>query len=264
MSNPTAVLFQALPPLAPDEYRSLEESIEAHGIQVPIIVDETGVVIDGHHRQKIASHLGIECPMIIKAGYSEAEKRTLALSLNIDRRHLNREQKRALIAESIKADPQLPDLTHAKRTGVSPTTVGTVRRELEDSGDVSKLETRTDASGREQPASKPRPVVDPAPASEPTDNSELIVDPEPPLFDSGDQVVPGMTADDLAELNAPVNQGKRIDSDKAVQRIAEELEGTVFVLSMLNASAVSASSVKPIHAALSAIRKFVKEVESNG
>lgn len=181
MSSP--VLFQALPPLAPDEYRALEESITAHGIQVPILIDENGVVIDGHHRQKIASHLDIECPTIIKSGYTEAEKRTLALSLNIDRRHLNREQKRALIAESIKADPQLSDREHAKRTGSHHTTVGGVRSELEDDGDVAKLATRTDASGREQPASKPRPVVDPAPVDDrfisSDDLDELNAPPEP-------------------------------------------------------------------------------------
>ena len=37
----------------------------------------------------------------------------------------------------------------------SPTTVGTTRRKLEDTGEVSKLDTRTGADGVKQPASKP-------------------------------------------------------------------------------------------------------------
>jgi hypothetical protein len=37
----------------------------------------------------------------------------------------------------------------------SPTTVGTVRAELEEAGLVSNLDTRTDRRGREQPATKP-------------------------------------------------------------------------------------------------------------
>src|SRR5262249_54520725 len=49
-----------------------------------------------------------------------------------------------------------PDLQIAKTVKVSATTVGTVRREMEAKGDVSKLETRTDRRGRGQPARKPR------------------------------------------------------------------------------------------------------------
>lgn len=60
-----------------------------------------------------------------------------------------------LIAESLKADPQLSNREHARRTGASTTTVGTVRGELEDSGDVSKLDTLTDSMGRRQPATLP-------------------------------------------------------------------------------------------------------------
>jgi ParB-like chromosome segregation protein Spo0J len=37
------VLFQALPPLSPEEYRDLELDILDRGVLVPIIVDEHGV-----------------------------------------------------------------------------------------------------------------------------------------------------------------------------------------------------------------------------
>ena len=158
MSKP--VLFQNMPPLSPEEYAELEASIKEHGIQVPILIDEDGVVIDGHHRQKIAQELGIRCPKRQVIDKTESEKRTLALSLNVHRRHLTREQKRALIAESIKADPQLTDREHARRTSASPTTVGTVRDQLESEGEVSKLDTRFDPRGYEQPATKPAPKSD--------------------------------------------------------------------------------------------------------
>ncbi len=151
----TAVRFQALPPLSPDEYRALEQSILANGIWEPIKVDEGGVVIDGHHRQKIALEHGLHCPQRTIRGLDDVGKRTMALSMNLDRRHLTREQRRALVAESIKADPQLSDREHGRRTGVSPTTAGTVRQELESDGLVSKLDTRTGGDGVPQPASKP-------------------------------------------------------------------------------------------------------------
>ena len=45
----------------------------------------------------------------------------------MNRRHLSREQKRALIAESLRADPILRDREHARRCGVNHETVGRVR-----------------------------------------------------------------------------------------------------------------------------------------
>lgn len=267
----TAVLFQALPPLAPDEYRALEESIETHGIQVPVVVDESGVVIDGHHRQKIAHHLGLECPTIIKSGYTDAEKRTLALSLNIDRRQLNREQKRALIAESIKADPQLSDREHGRRTGASDKTAGAIRKELESGAEIPHLEMRDNPQGRPQPASKPRPTIDPADpaldadvdpesgADEPFGNSEEL---EPAT-----EIAPGLTAYELAALNPTTSQsGKRLDGVKVAQRIAKDLEGIVFSLSMLDPTSVvlTAEIASGMKKSISTISRFVREVEING
>lgn len=159
MSKP--VLFQNMPPLSPEEYSELEASIKEHGIQVPIIIDEDGVVIDGHHRQKIAQELGIRCPKRQVIDKTESEKRTLALSLNVHRRHLNREQKRALIAESLKADPQLPDLQHAHRTGASPHTVKSVRTDLESDLQIANDTPRVNARGQERPASYERDTPEP-------------------------------------------------------------------------------------------------------
>jgi ParB-like chromosome segregation protein Spo0J len=154
-----AVRFQALPPLSPDEYHTLEESILTHGVLVPIIVDEHDVVIDGHHRQKIAKHHNLPCPREVKAGFTDAEKRTMALSLNIDRRHLTREQRRALVAESVKADPQLSDREHGRRTGVSDKTAGAVRHELETNAEIPHSTDRTTADGRPAPGPKPKPAT---------------------------------------------------------------------------------------------------------
>lgn len=186
----TEIAYQFMPPLSPEEYAALEQSIRENGIQVPILLDDEGRVIDGHHRQKIASELGVACPQRTISGKSEAELRTLALSLNLDRRHLNREQRRALVAASLKADPHLSDRQHAERTGVSHPTVGAVRNALEVSGEVESFTTRFDSSGHRRPASQPpkpeslddsvansgitgldgktyqRPVSDPAPRTE--------------------------------------------------------------------------------------------------
>lgn len=159
MNSP--VLFQSMPPLSPDEYAALEASIRHHGILVPITVDEHGVVIDGHHRQAIARSLGVECPTKQIGGLSDPEKRTMALTLNLDRRNLTREQRRAIVEASVKADPQLSDREHARRTGVSDKTVGSVRAELVESAEIPHFSRRIDprTGNLSQPAERPGPAV---------------------------------------------------------------------------------------------------------
>lgn len=154
------MLYQFLPRLSDDEYTSLEKSIREHGIQVPIVVDENGSVIDGHHRKEIADRLGLPCPRNTARDLDETGKRTHACSLNLDRRHLNREQKREVIAKSLMADPQLSNRQHAERVGAHHTTVGTIRDSLESTGEISQSETRLSADGRERPATRPAPTAD--------------------------------------------------------------------------------------------------------
>lgn len=157
-----------LPPLSTVEYAELREDIAAHGVQVAVIVDETGRVIDGHHRQRIARQLGVPCPSTIVTGHADDELRDMSLRLNLHRRHLTGEQKRAALAASIKADPELSDRQHADRVGTSHPTASAVRRDLQAAGDVEKLATRTDSTGRQQPATRPV-VMSPAEARALTD-----------------------------------------------------------------------------------------------
>lgn len=137
-----AAPYQLLPALSEAEYAALRESIAEHGVRVPIEVDEDGNILDGHHRAAIAADLGIDCPRVVVSNLdTEQDKRTVALMLNLSRRHLTREQKREVVRASIAADPDLSDREHARRCGVSPTTVGTVRRE------VSKLDSPEPVTG---------------------------------------------------------------------------------------------------------------------
>src|SRR5262249_56347947 len=76
------------------------------------------------------------------------------ISANIHRRHLTAEQKRDLIAELIKAQPEKSNRQIAKATGVSHPHVAKVRGELEKTGDVETVTTSIDSKGRKQSARK--------------------------------------------------------------------------------------------------------------
>ena len=51
--------FDFLRPLTPDEYASLKADIKQNGQRIPMVYDEDGVLLDGHHRECVLRELGI-------------------------------------------------------------------------------------------------------------------------------------------------------------------------------------------------------------
>lgn len=148
-SHPAADLF---PLLSETELDELATDIQKNGLLQPVLMYQ-GQVLDGRNRILACEKVGIEPGRV---EYTGDDPVGVVVSLNIRRRNLTRAQKRDLIAKLLKMQPEKPDLTIAKAVQASPTTVGTIRAELEENGDVSNLETRTDSTGRQQPARKPR------------------------------------------------------------------------------------------------------------
>lgn len=148
--------FQVIPRLSAEDYERLEQDIITNGVQVPIMVSRDGRIVDGHHRDEIARKHDKHCPRITVEG-TESELRGMAFRHNINRRHFTREEKRALIAESLKVDPQLSDNEHKNRTGASWSTVNAVRTELEESSQIENFSERIDPrTGKaSQPATRP-------------------------------------------------------------------------------------------------------------
>ena len=212
-----AVRYQVMPPLAPDEYQELYDDIKVNGVLEPIHVDENGVVIDGHHRSKIAADLGVPCPVITHDNLDEAGKRSLAFTLNLKRRHLNREQRRALIAESLKVDPQLSNREHARRTGASDKTVQSVRADTEANAEIPHYgaSERQEASGRTArgAAQQPRPEPAPAPGFNPGDLDEINTPAEEPPKPRRTPITDQFTSA-VVDLNRVLDKFHRIKNDK--------------------------------------------------
>lgn len=159
--------YQLLPTLDDEAFASLKASVAERGVLVPVEVDETGAVLDGHHRIRAWEELRAEgvrlpdYPRAVRAGLSEVEKRQLVRALNLARRHLSQRERRALVADAIRDDPQASDRRIALVLGVSHPTVAAVRAELVEAGEVERFTTRVDARGVERPATQP---PKPAPA----------------------------------------------------------------------------------------------------
>jgi len=84
----TAARYQVLDDLDDGTARALRDDIAAHGVLVPIDVDEEGHVLDGHHRKRFADELRLNCPEIVRSGLDETQKIEHALRMNLLRRHL--------------------------------------------------------------------------------------------------------------------------------------------------------------------------------
>ena len=152
--------YQFLPPLSSNDYEALKADIAERGIMVPIEYDQDGNVLDGHHRLRICEELGLsEWPRITRTFASEHDKRTHARQLNLARRHLNQEQRRALIADELRDRPERSNNQIAQALGVSDTTVGAVRSHLEATSQIGKLETTMGADGKARPAKRAPKIV---------------------------------------------------------------------------------------------------------
>jgi ParB-like chromosome segregation protein Spo0J len=137
--------------LSPEEYESLRQSIKENGLYLPIIVNQNGIILDGHHRYKACQELGIEPKTIVREFKDKLEEQLYVIDCNLIRRHLNNFQRTELalkskpILETIvkgneslggKGDRNLTPLGRVddrigERAGVSRDTVRKVEKILE-------------------------------------------------------------------------------------------------------------------------------------
>jgi len=148
--------YQLFPPLTDEEYQSLKHDIAEHGILVPVEIDETGEILDGHHRVRAWRELRAEgvhlkdYPRLIRVNLTEPEKLNHIRSLNLLRRHLTTEQQKPHWEDMRKAG-----MTYQAIANVSGVSHETVRQSL-NNGTFNNLKV-DGKDGKERPAKyKPR------------------------------------------------------------------------------------------------------------
>jgi hypothetical protein len=167
----TALKFHPLADIFPlmegAEFDELVADIKANGLREKIDLYQ-GRIVDGRNRYLALQRLGIDPSADQKQYFRKAiyahttggeiaphernnddRVRAYVISKNIHRRHLTAEQKRAYLPE--KSNRQI-----AKTAKVDDKTVGAVRRELESTAEIPRLEKTIGADGkaRKQPARK--------------------------------------------------------------------------------------------------------------
>lgn len=170
------ILFPDLMPAhSADELRRLEASMRIHGIIYSIVVDESNGIIDGINRLRLAAKIGLDdAPIEVRRGLTHEQKRALALSINLDRRHLTAEQTREIIAAELRHDPEQSNRQIAAAIGVDHKTVAAVREQQESTGEIPQLNSTKGKDGKKRKRRTKQPkangsIVEPR---EPGDDTE--------------------------------------------------------------------------------------------
>ncbi len=144
--------YRLLPPLDAETYTGLKANIAINGVQVPIVRDEKGFILDGFARAKIAKELGYECPSVVVKGLSEQEKRSQVRALNLARRQLEYAARREIIGGELRENPDRSNRWIARSLGVHHATVIKVRNELSSTGHVIHLDHLVGWDGKKRSA----------------------------------------------------------------------------------------------------------------
>jgi hypothetical protein len=144
--HPLADIF---PLMEGAEFDALVADIKAHGLREPIALYQ-GKIIDGRNRYRACRALDHDPgEMIEQRDFAiDGDPVAYVISKNIHRRHLTAEQKRALIAKLIAAQPEKSDREIAKQVNSSHPTVAKARREAEATGKALPVEKRVGADGK--------------------------------------------------------------------------------------------------------------------
>ena len=98
-----------VPQLSKEEYESLKQSIKENGLWMPIVVNNEGVILDGHHRYKACQELGIKEPYetMTKVFEDKLHEKMFVIDCNLTRRQLNNFQRTEL---ALKSKPILEEI----------------------------------------------------------------------------------------------------------------------------------------------------------
>ncbi len=187
--------FQLFPSLEPAVEAALRESIQRFGVLVPIIYDQHDRLLDGHNRRRIADELEVECPFHVVHVENDDQAEEIVKTINLDRRHLDADQRRELVA-ALRANG------HSERAiaGALGVSQPTVHRDLEVVGDTGESPAQVHGKdGKTYPARR-TPIA--VPPTEPDEDDEISEEEMQAILDTyGDDLT-----DELVDQAVEENQ----------------------------------------------------------
>ena len=147
--HPLAAIF---PLMEGAELGALTDDIRAHGLVEPIILPE-GRILDGRNRYLACRGADVQPTY---RPFEGVDPFAFVISANLHRRHLTRGQRHTLIEKLLQANPEQSDRQIAQQAKVDHKTVGTVRAEMQSTGEIPQLKKTVGADGkaRRQPVKR--------------------------------------------------------------------------------------------------------------
>ncbi len=103
-----------LPKMSEEEFAELKASIQDEGQHYPIIVNEDLEVLDGHHRYRACTELGIEPDFEVRKFEDKLLEKKFVIEANLRRRHLNNFQLVELAVPLLEIEKELAKKRQAK------------------------------------------------------------------------------------------------------------------------------------------------------
>ena len=149
--------------LDPAHIRTLEEGPDAWD-PIAVVVDGARyTLVDGAHRFGAAQNLGLET-VRIQIVPVPPDRDLHALSFDLNAKHglsLTLTDRRAFLARMLTRDPHVSNMEASRRTGLSPTTVQSIRERMEGGEEIPVAATRVGRDGATYPVREPGALPDP-------------------------------------------------------------------------------------------------------
>ncbi len=241
--------LQLFAPLAPAVEAALRASIRRFGVIVPVVKDQHGRIVDGHHRARIATEERKDYRVETVHVTDDAEAREMARTLNADRRQLTEEQRREVVAllagETVAAGrggrEEVARHSPKAIAGALGASLDTVQRditELTDAGKLARPEKTLGLDGKVRPTKRPpapEPSVESTGAGEPPKKRDPRRKPLPEAFRAATynllkaaETVHRLTEDDRWNKNAPkIDSLARDNLRRATQLLSMSVDSLI-------------------------------------
>jgi ParB-like chromosome segregation protein Spo0J len=103
-----------LPTMTPQEFTELKTSIQQDGQHYPIVANEDLEVLDGHHRFKACTELGLEPDFEVRKFENKLMEKKFVIEANLRRRHLNNFQLIELAVPLLEIEKALAKIRQSK------------------------------------------------------------------------------------------------------------------------------------------------------